>query len=159
MPHPKDPNAPSGRDKNQLLGTLKGVRSIIPSFFRDQPAGKALHTDIFTTTLVADEFVNDADGRPTTLIFLSDMLQSAQGFEMEKLARMPPPGWIEKQKRNGLIPDFHSACVVVVGADATTNEGVKVRKFWEVYFAASGAFLSQRNYRATPPATVTDLCH
>jgi hypothetical protein len=34
---------------------------------------------------------------------------------------MPSVGWVDKQKKLGLIPKLSGACVVVVGADATTT--------------------------------------
>jgi hypothetical protein len=37
--------------------------------------------------------------------------------------------------------------VFVVGADATTRTGARVREFWRHYFDASGATFRPENYR------------
>ncbi len=71
---------------------------------------------------------------------------------MEHSKRMPQTSWVDAQKKLGLIPKLSGACVVVVGADATTRDGAKVRDFWQSYFTTAGANLSPANYRATPPA-------
>jgi hypothetical protein len=35
---------------------------------------------------------------------------------------------------------------MVIGADASTPRGVEVRRFWQRYFAAAGASLSDTHY-------------
>jgi hypothetical protein len=158
MPEPQDSAFITVRDRDQLSAEVKSVKSAVPSFFRARNDGGVMHTDILTTVLLADEFVRDGGDRQKVLVLLSDMLQSAKGIEMDGLARMPPHGWIETQKSLGLLPQLGGACVVVVGADATTREGVIVRNFWQAYFTAAGAILTPQNYRATPPTTNPGHC-
>lgn len=157
IPLPKDSSFTTRRDQDQLAGHIKSLKYVAPEFFRTKDLAKVMHTDIFTTLQVANEFADDRGGRRTVLILLSDMLQSAKGFEMERLARMPSPNWIKEQQKLGLLPSFHGACVAVIGADATTRAGVTVRNFWQQYFLATGTTLDQRHYRITPPP-VEDLC-
>jgi hypothetical protein len=159
MPAPADPSFVSSRDRERLVGARQALRSILPSFFDESRAGKAMRTDIFTTLHVAAEYAREARGRRTTLILLSDMLQSANGVEMQGLARMPEPGWIGRQKQAGLIPDLRGVCVVVVGADPTTREGVAVRDFWRAYFEAAGARLDLDDYRVIAPEGAEIGCH
>jgi hypothetical protein len=86
------------------------------------------------------------------------MLQSAQGIEMEKLARMPRLDWIAKQKTLGLIPRLNGTCIVVVGADPTNAAGVRVKDFWRQYFIAAGSTLEDTRYRALPPPANHTFC-
>jgi hypothetical protein len=158
MPEVRDPSFPTFREKASLQAAKKGVDAAVDTFFKDKNAARAMHTDIFTTLLLASEFARDSKGRPTKLILLSDMLQSAKGVEMQGLRRMPNPGWIEREKRIGLIPVLPGTCVLAVGADPTTREGITIRGFWEAYFAAAGASLKSRDYRATPPTDISDVC-
>jgi hypothetical protein len=130
----------------------------VDSLFKVPSDSKIQHTDILTTLHLASESMRDANGRSTTILLLSDMLQSSYGIEMERPARMPAPKWVSQQKQIGLIPNFAGACVVVVGADSTTGLGVKVRRFWQEYFAAAGGTLREEEYRATPPQARRHLC-
>jgi hypothetical protein len=147
IPRLADPTFVSSRDQNRLDGVRQGAHSVASQFFDTATAGKAAHTDIFSTLHVAAEFVRDAGGRQPVLILLSDMLQSANGVEMEWLRQMPPPGWISVQRQGGLLPRLNGVCVTVVGADATTAAGVAVRDFWREYFTAAGTALEEKNYR------------
>jgi len=157
VPIRKDISFDSPRDKRALASAENGLNLLLPSYFV-LPAGTVmLHTDIFSTLQLASEYIRDSGGRRTTLIILSDMLQSANGIEMEGVKRMPPSNWIESEKRNNLIPHLDGACVVVVGADPTTRHGVVVRNFWQKYFVAAGARLGAENYRILPPEA--DLCN
>ena len=104
-------------------------------------------TDIVSTLHTASEYAQDANGRKTTVVLLSDMLQSANGIEMERLRRMPPAGWIAQQRVAGALPDLGGVCVAAVGADGTTKEGAAVKQFWTKYLKAAGADFRESNYR------------
>jgi hypothetical protein len=75
------------------------------------------------------------------------MLQSAHGIEMSHGGGVPGTDWIERQRARGLLPRLDGACVTVIGADATSSNGVAVREFWKHYFERAGAVLAERNYR------------
>jgi hypothetical protein len=97
MPTPKDPSYPTAHDRQRLQSAQKGLVFEMPSFFQSRASAKVLHTDIFTTLAVASEIARDGRGKPTTLVLLPDMLQSAKGVEMEHLSRMPHlTGWKTK---------------------------------------------------------------
>lgn len=151
FPRPADPTFVSSRDRDRLAGARAGARSVADALFDPATAGKAMHTDIISTLHVAAEYARDAGGRRPTLVLLSDMLQSANGIEMEGLRRMPDERWIERQKAMGLLPRLDGVCVAVIGADPTTPAGVRVRDFWLRYFAAAGARLDVGGYRVMAP--------
>jgi hypothetical protein len=158
MPVPVDPRYPSAREKNHRKAAQEGMLTAVDSFFKPETATTAQHTDILTTLQLAGERVHDAEERASTILVLSDMLQSAQGIEMEKLKRMPRPEWLAKQKSLGLIPNLSGVCVVVIGADITNAAGVRVRDFWRQYFNAAGALLADTHYRVMPPPASRNFC-
>ena len=135
-----------------LSAARKRLRSNVDLFFEHTLQKRVVQTDILTTLSIASEQISS--GKRNLLVLLSDMLQSDTQFEFEHLSRMPPTGWIDAQKQAGLIRPLDHVCVLVVGADPSTKEGVVVRDFWQRYFEASNATLSDTNYRTTPP---TDL--
>lgn len=158
LPRLIDPGYVSTRDRARLEGTREAVRSVARAFFDSTSAGKAKHTDLLATLHIASEYARDAGDRETIVVLLSDMLQSAGGIEMERLRRMPGPGWVERQKTAGLLPELRNACIFVVGADATTREGAAVREFWLEYFGAAGARLGRENYRLLAPGAGELVC-
>jgi hypothetical protein len=145
-------------DRDNLEGTRAALMALVPLVFDTAKTGKIAHTDILSTLFVAGEYVRDTGGRPTTLFLLSDMLQSAGGIEMSKQKRMPRPDWIAKQKAQGTLPDLRGVCVVVIGADASTDDGVAVRKFWSDYFKATGAELQSDDWRLLAPGAGVPAC-
>lgn len=158
MPVPSESDYISARDKSHLKAAQIGMIAAVDTFFNPTAGSSIQQTDILTTLHLASESMHDAHGRRSTILLLSDMLQSAQGIEMDKSKRMPRPDWIAQQKTIGLIPSFTGACVVVIGADPTNASGLQVRHFWQDYFAAAGSSLREEEYRATPPSVQRNLC-
>jgi hypothetical protein len=142
---PPDSTFVSSSDRAKLAGTKDGLRQVTALLFEDTTR-KILHTDVLSTLFTAGEHVRLSKTRPSTLILLSDMLQSDGGIEMEGARRMPPPGWIAQHQANHTIADLNGVCVVVVGADASTAAGARVFGFWEAYFKAAGADFRKKNY-------------
>lgn len=147
VPRPRNPSRPTSLDRERLEAVQRAAGAVARAFYDAESAGRLPTTDIFATLHVAAEFMQDAAGRPTTLVLLSDMLQSAHGIEMSRADGVPPPDWIEEHSERGLLPRLVGACVLVVGADATSANGVAVRDFWTRYFAAAGARLHADSYR------------
>jgi len=144
-------------DENEELKTTRNdLKEPVHLFFGRAQTEPVMHTDILTTLSIASE--KTSEGKRNVLIILSDMLQSSREFEFEHLKRMPPPGWIAQRTQQGLARPLYGACVVAVGADPSTHEGIVVRQFWQQYFKASNATLSTRNYRTTPPSGDASLC-
>jgi hypothetical protein len=146
IPLPPDPAFITTRDRRMAEGVREGARAVVEKFFTP-PSGPAQHTDIFSTLQVAGEYVQSAGERATTIVLLSDMLQSANEIEMERGLRMPPPGWLDEHKATGRLPHLERSCIGVIGADASTENGKAVQQFWQQYFEAVGARLEVRNWR------------
>jgi hypothetical protein len=114
-------------------------------------------TDLLATMHTASEQARQGGGARTVLVVLSDMLQCTPGsFCMENEGGVPDSSWIDGQKAQSLIPPLDSVCVSVVGADASTARGVKVREFWSRYFQTAGASFSPSRYvhNASAPASL-----
>lgn len=107
-------------------------------------------TDILSTLHDVAADLRAAGGRQATLYLFSDMLQANRQMNMEGLARMPPSNWVEREKREGTLPDLGGLCVVVIGARVDTDAGQRVKAFWDEYFEATGATLLDRNYTLRP---------
>jgi hypothetical protein len=146
VPMPPDPMYITTRDRRMAEGVREGARAVVEKFFLP-PTGPAPHTDIFSTLQVAGEYVRSAGRRATTIVLLSDMLQSANGIEMERGRAMPGPGWVDERKATGRLPRLEGVCVGVIGADASSENGKMVQQFWQRYFEAVGAQLEERNWR------------
>ncbi|HLM67861.1 MAG TPA: hypothetical protein VK358_10050 [Longimicrobium sp.] len=125
----------------------------VTTLFRSPPS---TGTDLFATLHTAGEQVREGGGARTMLVILSDMLQCADGVCMERRDGVPDSAWIAARKAQSLVPSLEGACVTVVGADASTAHGVRVREFWRRYFRAAGASFSPARYMhgATSPATL-----
>ena len=158
VPRPRDPARPSSLDRERLEGVKQAARSVARALFATDSAGKLPTTDLFATLHVAGEFVRDAGGRRTTIVMLSDMLQSAHGIEMSRPDGTPSAEWIAAQRERGLLPRLDDACVLVVGADPTGPGGVRVREFWTRYFEAAGARLPPEHYRLIWTGAAPDGC-
>lgn len=102
-------------------------------------------TDLFATIHSVAELARQDTARKTTLVLMSDMLQCAGGVCMEG-GGVPDSAWIHSRKAENTLPDLRGACVVVVGADASTETGQRVRDFWISYFRAAGADLRPEKY-------------
>lgn len=156
MPDPVRPGATTSYDRRELDAARRGVQNALPIFFDPELVRSVPTTDLFTTMHIAAEHLRDAPDGDKELLILSDMLQSTSRFEFEGARRMPPDGWLEAQEQQGLLPSLEGTCVVVVGADHTTPEGQRVRRFWDAYFATVGARLPAGNYRLRAPSDVVE---
>ena len=143
-------------EKEELTTARNLLKEPIHLYFRRTQIKAVMHTDILTTLSIASEKI--AEKERNELIVLSDMLQSSKEFEFERLTRMPPPDWITTRRRQGLVRPLYGACVIAVGADPSTRQGVVIREFWQKYFEASNAILLPKNYRTTPPSDDFSWC-
>jgi hypothetical protein len=152
MPTPRGRN-PLQRDKHALSLQRQTADLAVTSLF-NQPTTNG--SDLLATMHTASERARQNEGKRPVLLVLSDMLQCAGGVCMEQPGGMPESGWTVAQKQQGLVPSLDSVCVAVVGADASTAHGVKVREFWQSYFQAAGARFAPERYvhSASTPAVL-----
>ncbi len=159
MPATQDPLLEIKRDASHFKSAQEGLENAVDYSFRMPSDATIQHTDILTTLHLAAESIQDGlPGRPATVILLSDMLQSANGIRDGAVQEDACP-WVDRAAKDRWPDTFlGGACVIVIGADSTNAAGVKVKRFWEDYFAATGASLNERDYRATPPRPSRNLC-
>ncbi len=155
MPTPANADFVAQDDRDRLAATIDAINDITPHYFDSSDRQPVLRTDLFATLKDIGEFAGDGGNRSRVILLLSDMLQSANGIEMQGQSHMPPAGWIEKQRKLGNLPSFGGACVFVVGGDQTPT----VRSFWKSYFTATGASLADKNYRSTVPLQGAQICN
>jgi len=153
MPEVRTPGRETSLDRRGLDAARRGVLNALPVFFDPELVGSIGTTDLFTTLHIASEHLRDARG-DRQLLLLSDMYQSTSDWEFERARRMPGQDWVEQQAQSGLVPALDDACVVVIGADPTTTEGQRVRRFWDEYLGAAGAELEA--YRVRAPTSVLE---
>lgn len=147
VPDLKHPPKETGGDKQRLVDFHVIASSVATSLFDIEKKQKIPTTDLFFTLGRAADYMRASGGRPTTIVLTSDMLQSTNELDMERPGGIPALSWVERRKANGQLPDLRGACIVVDGADVSSERGAKVRKFWEEYFRATGASLPPQNYR------------
>ncbi|MDB4879065.1 MAG: hypothetical protein JWL60_511 [Gemmatimonadetes bacterium] len=144
----------NGKLHDNGVGPHHGPRLAAPplpqmasTFFDPAASRKVMSTDLFHTLHRAADYAKAANGRRTTLVLLSDMLQSTGQVNMERSGGIPGDAWITGLESEGRLPDLRNVCVLVVGADATTRSGARARQFWSHYFEAAGATYRPGNYR------------
>ena len=147
IPAERTPGTLTGRDRRNVDQFRAVATQMAGTFFDSSAAGKATSTDLFHTLNRAADYVREANGRRTTLLLLSDMLQSTSEVNMEQPGGVPAHSWIDQLAKERRLPDLHGVCVFVAGADATTRAGARVRDFWQHYFEATGASLKPESYR------------
>ncbi|HEX5871873.1 MAG TPA: hypothetical protein VFY65_15700 [Longimicrobium sp.] len=143
---------PLTREQNELDLQRDVADRYVTSLFKTAPVNG---TDLFATMHTAGERAREGTGARKVLVVLSDMLQCTSDVCMERSNGLPDSTWLAGQKQQGLVPALDSVCVSVVGPDATTTQGVKVREFWSQYFQTAGASFSANRYvhnASTPSA-------
>ena len=143
MPVPTVSGAPDADDTLALQATHTTLEPKVRALLAEPPTNG---TDLFAALHRAAELVHQTGGRRTTVVVISDMLQCTRTLCIEGDARVPDTAWIAAQKRDQLVPSLGGSCVVVIGADVSTPQGVRVRRFWMEYFRAAGAVLDGTRY-------------
>lgn len=144
---------PTADDSTNLSETASFAQ---PKIKQVLAAPVANGTDLFATLHSVAERVREDPDRKTTLVLMSDMLQCAGSVCMENGA-VPDTAWIGSRKAEKALPNLTGTCVVVVGADAATPAGRRVRDFWISYFQAAGAQLrpEKYSYQVTRPENLS----
>lgn len=148
VPSARQPANPTSGDKKKLARFQSSARLIADGYIDPKRSKTVQTTDILTTLQRAADYAKSGNGRETTLLILSDMLNSTPELNMERTGGIPDSGWIAKRAADKLLPDLSNACVFAVGGDVRTERGGATRRFWRQYFAATGArYDDARNYR------------
>jgi hypothetical protein len=135
------------RERADLEEFHSAAPRVAATFFDAEKSKRVMSTDLFRTLWRAADYAKSANGRRTTLVLLSDMLQSTPEVNMEAPGGVPSDAWIEERKVQGRLPDLSDVCVFVVGAETASKHGSRVRGFWQKYFTAAGARISTAGYR------------
>jgi len=127
--------------------------------FTDTSSREAINgTDILSTMHDVAADLQASGNRDATLYVFSDMLQSNRTIDMEGLHRMPPANWVKMETSKGTLPDLTGLCIVAVGARVDNAASQQVKRFWDEYFAATGAVLLDRNYIHRPVTLPAPAC-
>lgn len=107
---------------------------------RSAPPAKA--TLILDALTLAQQLIEQDQTRRPQIIILSDMLEYSHiaNFEKSSVGAKEADRLIERQKKQGLLPNLHGAEVFVAGAKAPKSEKfAEVQAFWLRYFKEAGA--------------------
>ena len=147
VPLPRSSGRLTGGDRRKLEHFRIVAMQIAGTFFDPARYGRVASTDLFHTLSRAADYARAANGRKTTVVLLSDMLQSTREVNMERAGGIPSNAWTDALKAQGRLPDLQGVCVFVAGADPASLHGAAVRAFWTHYFRATGATFPNENYR------------
>jgi hypothetical protein len=87
---------------------------------------------------------NDSRGPTRTIWIFSDMMNETVSFPMPALLGMGPERMLERAKADGLMVPLNGYTVYIEGASPSglsPQSWVTIKRFWELYFKASGARL------------------
>jgi hypothetical protein len=144
---PRNSGQPTASEKRRLEDFKEIARMQTSILFDSARAKGILSTDIFGTLSRAADYAKASRNRPTTLLLLSDMMNETPDVMMTKQADIPGNRWIRELAAEKRIPRLEGVCVVVAGADVSTERGAAIRNFWGKYFEAAGTRVSPDNYR------------
>ena len=144
---PRKSGEPTATEKRRLEDFKEIARMQTSILFDSARAKGILSTDIFGTLSRAADYAKASRNRPTTLLLLSDMMNETPDVMMTKQADIPGNRWIRELAAEKRLPRLDGVCVVVAGADVTTERGAAIRDFWNKYFEAAGTHVSPDNYR------------
>jgi hypothetical protein len=121
------------REKLKILTKFKGLKL----------EAKAKATDIFgAVSLSAILFLPNSENK--NLIFLSDMRQCTDEFNLEKPKRVDSEGVLAKLEKIELIPNLKGVkvwCLGVHTAGKSPAYWMDLKRFWTLYFNRAGAKL------------------
>lgn len=106
------------------------------------------YTEILNSLNIADTIFH-SEKRKKILVILSDMMQDSKEYRFERLRVTDSftRTVIRQRKRQNLVPNLAEVKVYVAGASATDSRKFRsIERFWEKYFAASGADFSTHRY-------------
>jgi hypothetical protein len=105
-------------------------------------------TEILNSLHIAETIFHN-EKRQKILVILSDMIQDSKeyNFAQAKVTDKYIDEAIKYRQKHNLIPNLTNVKIYVAGASGTdSNKFRSVEKFWECYFAKSGADFSHHRY-------------
>jgi hypothetical protein len=147
IPQRRRADVETSRDKQRLDEFRQTANMVMPMFFTAKPSEPIMTTDLLATIARASDLAKASPERQTILLLLSDMLNATPELNMERRGGIPNATWVEERRKQGRLPNLGNVCVVVSGADVTSQTGAQAREFWKGYFSAAGAVLPEQNYR------------
>lgn len=134
--------------EQRRLDDFKEIARMQTAILFDSARAKEIHaTDIFGTLSRAADYAKASRNRATTLLMLSDMMNETPDVRMTAREDIPRTAWIRQLAAEKRIPQLEGVCVVVAGADVSSERGAAIRNFWTKYFEAAGTRIAPDNYR------------
>lgn len=134
--------------EKRRIDDFKQIARMQTSILFDSARAKEIqHTDIFGTLARAADYARASRNRATTLLLLSDMVNETPAVEMTTERDIPGNTWIKHLAAEKRIPQLRGVCVVIAGADVSSERGAAIRNFWDKYFEAAGTRVTADNYR------------
>jgi hypothetical protein len=134
--------------EQRRLDDFKEIARMQTSILFDSARTREIHaTDIFGTLTRAADYAKASRNRATTLLMLSDMMNETPDVRMTAREDIPGTRWIRQLAAEKRIPQLRGVCVVIAGADVSTERGAAIRDFWDKYFEAAGTRIASDNYR------------
>jgi hypothetical protein len=145
-------------EEQNIADVKTDIRKQVDDLFKGGLDAKKPETNIFGTLFTVADFRHESDGRQTTLILFSDMLEDSGRVHFDRRGGIPKSNWVEEQRAAGRLPRLAGVCVTVVGADVSTEAGLQIRNWWATYFETAGAEFSADRYRQTATEMSTLFC-
>lgn len=145
IPAPAHGGSATASDSTYLDDAKRELVAETSVLFDPEIEGRLQGTDLFATLFRVADLVRSDRTRKSTLILVSDMLQSTHDLNMERA--VPDTTWVTDRLAKHLLPELTGVCVVALGVDISTTRGERVRQFWRAYFRAAGADYRDSNFR------------
>lgn len=141
--------ADTGKLKHDRTDHEKAQVEINDAFEKLRSAPPAKATLILDALTLAQQLIEQDQQRRPQIIILSDMLEYSHiaNFEKVSVNAKESDRLIERQKKQGLLPNLHGANVFVAGAKAPKSDKfAEVQAFWLRYFKEAGAVCAPGMY-------------
>ncbi len=148
MPRALNPVYPAPAEIRALESARESLRRATAPLLTSPPTD---YTDLLSSLRTAEEYFRASQADDRVLVLFSDMLHCTR---RSPALCMESSGWrAAPEAPEGALD---GVCVWVLGADASTAMGEKVRDYWLGYFQAAGAEASVDRYYYVPQAVRAD---
>ena len=126
--------------------TQKDIRAAVDRLLAQKRGSP--YTEILNSLNIADTIFHGEE-RQKVLVILSDMIQDSKEYKFERtrITNKYISDVIRYRKTQKLVPNLTNVKIYVAGASAADSKKFRsIEKFWENYFAATGADFSPHRY-------------